>query len=214
MYISCFVGHCCTSTLSCHQTFILQKRIYISRDPAQLNLAGASTSPSSSCYRSLRMFHVLARLFSSLPLPHPPHTHTHSFTLFCSNPLLLKASLSFFLWPLLILSFIVIKLWEKQRTAHAVLLDMQKPCGQICLIYVKVQMNEWMQLQWSPFFAVSVKLSRSAALTLLLMEHSFGSSRPQSQAQRLIWSQFNRPRMYVLFLWVKVVTKVAVNSLS
>lgn len=112
MYISCFVGHCCTSSLSCHQTFILQKRIYISRDPAQLNLAGASTSPSPSCYRSFRMFHVLAWLFSSLPLPHPPHTHTHCFTLFCSNPLLLKASLSFFLWPLLILSSIVIKLWR------------------------------------------------------------------------------------------------------
>lgn len=58
MYISCFVGPRCTSSLSNHQTFILQKHIYISRDPAQPNLAGASTSPSLSRYHSLRMFHV------------------------------------------------------------------------------------------------------------------------------------------------------------
>lgn len=92
MYISCFVGPCCTSSLSSHQTFILQKRIYISRDPARLNLAGASTSPPRPCYRSLRMFCVLVWHFSSLPLPPPPHTHTHCFVLilFC-----LKASLSF-----------------------------------------------------------------------------------------------------------------------
>ncbi len=81
MYISCFVGPLCTLSLSSHQTFILQKCIYISRDPAQPNLVGANTSPSLSRYHSLRMFHVLVWLFSSLP--YPPHTHLFVLILFC-----------------------------------------------------------------------------------------------------------------------------------
>lgn len=94
MYISCFVGPHCTSSLSSHQTFIQQKHIYISRDPAQPNLLGESTSLSLSRYHSLRMFHVIVWLFSSLPrLPQSPHTHP--LPPFCSNPLLLKASFVF-----------------------------------------------------------------------------------------------------------------------
>ena len=79
MYISCFVGPRRTSSFSSHQTFILQKRIYISRDPAQPNLLGASTSPSPSRYHSRRMFHVLVCLFSSRPSPPPPNTPTFLF---------------------------------------------------------------------------------------------------------------------------------------
>lgn len=83
MYISCFVGPRCASSLSSHQTFILHRRIYISRDPAQPNLLGRVPFPLcpvitlSVCFMSYSVF--------STPLPQP----------FCSNPLLLKASLSF-----------------------------------------------------------------------------------------------------------------------
>lgn len=117
MYISCFVGPRRASSFSSHQTFILQKRIYISRDPARPNLLGASTSPSPSRYHSRRMFHVLVCLFSSRPSPLLPPTHPP----FCSNPLLLKASLSFRLCSLFIRSLIALKKEAKQRTAQMAL---------------------------------------------------------------------------------------------
>lgn len=112
MYISCFVGPRRASSFSSHQTFMPQKRIYISRDPAQPNLLGASTSPSPSRYHSRRMFHVLVCLFSSRPSP-PSSPSTHPP--FCSNPLLLKASLSFRLCSLFILSLIALKKGGKAK---------------------------------------------------------------------------------------------------
>lgn len=73
MYISCFVGLCSMSGFSSHQTFILQKHICISREPAQLNLARATIPPSPSCYRFLRLFNVSVWLFSFPLLPEPPY---------------------------------------------------------------------------------------------------------------------------------------------
>lgn len=104
---------------------------------AHLHIKGPCSAKSSwSKYLSFVVLLSLSPYVSclspafQLPATPPPSSHAHSlFHTVCSNPLLLKASLSFFLRPLLILSFIVIKLWEKQRTAHAVLLDRQKPCG-------------------------------------------------------------------------------------
>lgn len=125
MYISCFVGPRSTSSLSSHQTFILQKYIYISREPAQPNLLGASTSPSLSRYHSLRMFHVLVWLFSSLPYPSPPSTPP-----FCSNPLLLKASLSFLSCSLSIPSLIALKKKSQSKERNkwsTVVADRLKP---------------------------------------------------------------------------------------
>lgn len=68
MYILCFVGPRRMSSLSTHQTFMVQKRIYISRDPAQLNLAlllrpviALSVCSTSQC-------------LTWLPLPTPSHT--------------------------------------------------------------------------------------------------------------------------------------------
>lgn len=86
MYFSCFVGPCYTSSLSSHQTFILQKHIYISRDPAQPNLLGRVPLPLCPVI-------TLSVCFMSYSVLFPPPIHTH--TPFCSNPLLLKASLSF-----------------------------------------------------------------------------------------------------------------------
>lgn len=70
MYILCFVGPRRVSGLSSHQTFMLQKHIYTSRDAARLNLApllrpviARSVCSTSQC-------------LTWLPLPPVPHVNT------------------------------------------------------------------------------------------------------------------------------------------
>lgn len=112
MYILCFVGPSCTVGLSSHQTFILQKHIYISRDCAQSNVADASlTGPLSLS-------------------PYVSCVITNTHTSFCSNPLLLKASLSFLSCSLFILWLLCLLYVVQQKTAH-------RPI--ICLL------NKWFQ---------------------------------------------------------------------
>ena len=96
-----------------------QQPLNIHTAEVHLHIKGLCSAKSSwSEYLSLSVPLSLSLYVSCLSLafqfpPHPPQ-------LFCSNPLLLKASLSFLLCSLFIPSPIPVKLWEEkmQRTAH------------------------------------------------------------------------------------------------
>lgn len=150
---------CCTLSLGRHQTFILQKHIYIPRDTAQPNLLGQIPLPLchvialSVCFMSYSSFLAVC-----------PTLLTPTFLL---QPAFVE---SFFVFSFM---FIIHSFSHFSERESSVVVEGLKPC--CWTIHVKAQTNE---LMWINDFTAPAALSLAS-----LLNHSKGSSTIQYNYQ-------------------------------